>query len=544
MTLGAVALLAGVAGPGGAAQPAETCFARAATHMGTPGADTIVGTPGDDVIIGGEGDDVLKGRGGRDRICGGAGNDTLVGNAGGDRLKGGPGSDLLKGRGGKDKLAGSGGRDRLLGGRGDDTLRGGAGDDELDGGAGIDALNGGGGTDSCLRGESNRQCEGSGAGRKLLDPDALTYLGTFRLPPGEAWAWSGAALTYNPDGDPSGPSDGYPGSLFGTGHNWYQEVSEISIPVPIVTAQVGSMNAAGTLQGFRNIREDFYDFDSFEIPRVALEYLGGRLHFAWGQHFEDEGPVATHGWTTPDLSDLSAVGPWAIEGTIRYSSNDYIFAIEPHWAAIHTPDYPLATGRFRDGGWGGQGPSLHAYLPGEVSGPAPAAELPAVTLLQYGSSLGASPQALTGYHHSDEWTGGAWVDHAGGTAVLFVGTKGLGDCWYGFENGVVWPDEPPYPEWPDPPYDDRGWWSTEFEAQILFYDPADLAGVAAGALEPHEPQPYATLSIDDILLGERRPSQQYRTGGVAFDGERGVLYVMEGHVDGERPVIHVWQIAA
>jgi hypothetical protein len=512
--------------------------------MGTPGADTIVGTTGDDVIIGGDGNDVLKGRGGKDRICGGAGDDTLVGGAGGDKLKGGSGDDVIKGGGGKDKLVGSGGSDNLVGGAGNDTLKGGAGDDDLDGGAGTDTLNGGGGTDTCLRGESSRKCEGSGTGGGLLAPEALTYVGALRLPLGDDWAWSGSALTYNPDGDPSGSGDGYPGSLFGTGHNWYQEVSEISIPAPVATPQVGAMNVAQTLQAFRNIREDFFDFDSYEIPRVALEYLDGRLHFAWGQHFEDDGPVATHGWTTPDLSDFSAVGPWPIEGTIRYSSNDYIFTIDPQWAADHTPGYPLATGRFRDGGWGGQGPSLHAYVPGETSDPAPGSELPAVTLLQYGSSVNGSPLVMSDYHHSDEWTGGAWVDNSAGAAVLFVGTKGLGDCWYGFENGVVWPDDPPFPEWPDPPYDDRGWWSTEFRAEILFYDPTDLARVAAGSLEPHEPQPYATLSFNDVLLGDRRPSQQYRTGGVAYDSERGILYVMEQHGDGERPVIHVWQVGA
>ncbi len=57
----------------------------------------------------------------------------------------------------------------------------------------------------------------------LLHPDDLTYLGAFRLPDcGErlsTFAYGGEAMTFNPGGDPSGPPDGFPGSLFVMGHN-------------------------------------------------------------------------------------------------------------------------------------------------------------------------------------------------------------------------------------------------------------------------------------------------------------------------------------
>ena len=59
---------------------------------------------------------------------------------------------------------------------------------------------------------------------QLIQPNDLVYMGAFRLPDwpdGEiGWAWSGAAMAYYPDGDPNGPADGYPGSIFGTGHDW------------------------------------------------------------------------------------------------------------------------------------------------------------------------------------------------------------------------------------------------------------------------------------------------------------------------------------
>jgi hypothetical protein len=128
--------------------------------------------------------------------------------------------------------------------------------------------------------------------------------------------------------------------------------------------------------------------------------------------------------------------------------------------------------------------------------------------------------------------------------VVFVGTKGLGDCWYGFANGVVWPDEPPYPPIPDPPYDERGWWSTGFEGQIIFYDPAELAAVARGELEPYEPQPYAALQFDEYLYHIGSTQHKHHVGAASFDRERGLLYVFEPLADGDKSLIHVWEVAA
>ena len=137
-----------------------------------------------------------------------------------------------------------------------------------------------------------------------LQPGDLEYIGAFRLPdsPGMpenvGWEWSSwsSGLTYFPDGDPSGPNDGHPGSLFGVGHDHTQYVSEISIPVPVVSAtkDVNELNTAETLQGFQDIRGDLYPNLAFEIPRAGLAYLppqgqqtGGKLYFCWSQHLQE-----------------------------------------------------------------------------------------------------------------------------------------------------------------------------------------------------------------------------------------------------------------
>ena len=98
----------------------------------------------------------------------------------------------------------------------------------------------------------------------------------------------------------------------------------------------------------------------------------------------------------------------------------------------------------------------------------------------------------------------------------------------------------------------RGWWSTRFDAQFLLYDPADLAQVAAGAIEPWEPQPYASLDIDEYLYLEPPEWDQVnlgwdvqrrnRIGPAANDRNNALLYVLEMYADGAKPVVHVWKV--
>lgn len=384
---------------------------------------------------------------------------------------------------------------------------------------------------------------------ELIQPDDLVYLGAFRLPDGPdeiAWPYGGSAMTYYPDGDPDGPDDGFPGSIFGVGHDWNQYVSEISIPVPIISAtkNVEELNTATTLQEFQDIKGNLFGY--LEIPRVGLEYLPpqggqatGKLYFAWAQHMGEGETNPSHGWSELDLSNPQTAGAWRIGEYWNYVTGDYIFAIPTEWADAYAPGMYLVTGRFRDGGQGSQGPTLFAYGPwNEGSPPAPGSTLSAVPLLLYGDAYTEGSPAMNDYHHADEWSGGAWLTAGDRSAVIFVGTKGTGECWYGCSDGIVW--EPPYPE--GCPDDDRGWWSTGFEGQIIFYDPADLAAVALGAIEPWEPQPYAVMNIDGFLYHVESAQQKSHVGATSFDRERGLLYVFELFADGDKPLVHVWKV--
>jgi len=217
---------------------------------------------------------------------------------------------------------------------------------------------------------------------KLIWPEDLEYLGAFRLPDGPpeiGWEWSGSAMTYYPQGDSEGPNDEFPGSIFGTGHEWNQYVSEISIPAPLISASKdpNELPTATTLQPFMDIRAGLYDY--MEIPRVGLAYIpprdsksSGKLCFAWAQHMGEGETNPSHGWSELDLSNPQSQGLWQIGEYWNFVTGDYMFTIPNEWADAYTGGMSLVTGRFRDGGQGTLGPSLLAISPwSEGDPPAP-----------------------------------------------------------------------------------------------------------------------------------------------------------------------------
>ena len=413
-------------------------------------------------------------------------------------------------------------------------------------------------------------------------------------------------MTFNPDGDPAN-TDAYPGSLFVMGHDRIaygalpngNQVAEVSIPVPAIASNPADLPQAAFIQSFHDVTAGYFT-QLEEIPKVGLQYLnhpatGPKIHLCWGQHLQPP-DVPSHAWFNPTLDSPNLQGVWFIGYQDLYSTTGYMFDIPTSWADAHAESRYLATGRMRDGGQGGMGPTLFAYRPWLPDGSPPASgtHLAETTLLLYENAYNTEEiiRCLNGYQHPDEWEGGAWIttppsfppkvggDERGGKqAVLFAGTKSNGTkYWYGY----LHPDGPQYPcvdaavtdfdtcriaDGSSCPAGDyagccdeeqgtcvsyRGWWSTRFDAQFILYDPADLAQVAAGAIESWQPQPYASLDIDehlyldppvwDLMVLGWGDQRRYRIGDVAYDRESALLYVLELYADGGKPVVHVWRV--
>ena len=63
-------------------------------------------------------------------------------------------------------------------------------------------------------------------------------------------------------------------------------------------------------------------------------------------------------------------------------------------------------------------------------------------------------------------------------------------------------------------------------------------------MRPYEPQPYATLDIDQHLYGVVAGQQKSHLGAACFDRARGYLYVFEPRADGDKSLVHVWAVGS
>ena len=145
-------------------------------------------------------------------------------------------------------------------------------------------------------------------------------------------------MTFNPDGDPSGKNDGFPGSLFISGHDRIaygevpdgNQIAEISIPAPVITRSLDDLPVPDFLQDFVNvIGSHFSGMD--EIPRMGMQYanypkLGPTLFLAFGQHMQfDDQP--THALVSANLDPGSFQGEWYIGDQPSTNTNGYMFAL-------------------------------------------------------------------------------------------------------------------------------------------------------------------------------------------------------------------------
>jgi hypothetical protein len=427
----------------------------------------------------------------------------------------------------------------------------------------------------------------------VIDPDALKYVGAFKVPADGHdlmdWAAATCALTYYPGGDAGGPDDGYPGSLFGSGHGAQNVVSEISIPRPVVSSgkDPRELNTAKTLQPFVKVsastpggpqRKGFGSWIRAlgYLPRQG-EQKSDKVYFSgWTSYMPD---AWSHGCFGADLSNLNAAGMWPLRGQGRYVANTAFVRIPKAWADKHCRGMYLGMGGevsgVREGC--GMGPELIACAPWKqyVDGkpPKPGTPLDHVVLLKYGNWRGGGK--VRDNQHNDGWYGAAWVTRGKASALIFIGSKDVGESYYGYvknERGdKVFVNHGKQVDGNGKPIDrerfpyvardrdtgayygvkkvegGKGWKSDIPRACMLFYNPDDLAAVAGGRKQPGEPQPYARLDVSERMFIER-----HTLFGGAYDRENGILYCCEPRVIGRgdrrlarwdsRPVVHVWRI--
>jgi len=400
---------------------------------------------------------------------------------------------------------------------------------------------------------------GRGQARRSVDQSLrltagdLVYRGAFAYPAGDDWAYSGHALAYYPDGDAAGSGDGFPGSLYAAAHDQQDLVGEISIPAPVVTTSFGSLPQATVLRPLTDLTGGLLattcaacstcECATWEID--GLEYLPASQKIAWNlcDWYNVGGEdLESLGWSNLDLTGAQGVwhiGPRPDDAFHSAKTSNYLFKAPEGFAAEHLDGKWLIAGNHRLSGspGGAQGPSLYALAPwADGNPPASGQNLDAVALVYYPWSLACTENDFgaclyPGYRVDDDWGGGAWIEAGGKTGVLIAGRKGLGSNCYGI------PDIDCQPSLCAP--DEHGWHSDPYEPQILFYDPAEIAEVAAGTRAPWEVLPYEIYRP----LAEVFDPDCGRLRGVAYDAVSRLIYVTERAAGpfGETAV-HVWEL--
>lgn len=363
---------------------------------------------------------------------------------------------------------------------------------------------------------SDISCTGTGTitpPSSLFEASDLEYLGAFQFkrsaPSGGGdsltLSFGGTrGLTFRPTqaSDPS-PNDGYPGTLFmnmydatcvpadGCTNNGSGKVCEQSIPVPVISQNIGSLNnpsgvlhMATVVQNGAALTGSLFRTSTYSIRRwgglLYLPQMGSQTSPKLYWSFYDAYNVAnqdriTHGWSNVDFSDRSETSTsidakyaWHV-GTrddgnylnpYHYlKSSGFFFEIPDAFANTYLGGKKIA------GGWcygresgtqgGSSGPSLIAFSPWlNGNPPTNGSNVDATALLYYqrheglpGQNCATPPtSSIIPFDLSDTYTGGAWMDHNSKQSVLFVGTR----CQYtthyydgcdGCPPGLCWSDQ-------------------------------------------------------------------------------------------------------
>jgi hypothetical protein len=372
----------------------------------------------------------------------------------------------------------------------------------------------------------------------------VQYLGSFKVPHDDLFAWSGFGLTYYPNGNAGR------GSLFlvrgDTNVNPY--TCELSIPAPVRSNNPSNLNTATVLQSFKDITRISSSQVVNQIGDICyLPKQGGqttdKLYYSgWNFYNVENFDYNSIGWAELTLSTPNSQGMWHVGGSDENLANrvgKYLFAADKSWADTYLQGRYLLTGMIRGGGnLSSQGPTLYAIAPWEAGNPpSPGASLPMTRLLQYNTNYPYDLSTFPNFSTLDRWRSGAWITADGKHAVLLVGQKGKGsnnqECY-----GEAAHCNDPCNNW-------KGYHDYPYSARFIWYDVDELAAVATGRKSPAAVTPYS-IWTPTAFLWNPGPGCTDGLGGAAYDSDNHTLYVVELGAESTQyagyPIIHAFKV--
>ena len=409
----------------------------------------------------------------------------------------------------------------------------------------------------------------------LVYKQDLAYVGAFRLPAAtsstKTFGYGGTALTYVPGRD----------SLLVVGHDWYQEVAEISIPTPGTGATVAALPRAALRQPLTDIlagRRLTIDGDTQNGVKIGgiLPVGNSLVVTAWSYY--DAGPVKqtrTHFVTSQDFSSLgNVIGPLQVGRGFQHivpSDTSRIGGFVSGYMAPIPPAWRSALGGTALTGQGGRvsilvrtssGPSATVFTPSDLGNTTPA---PGKIVMGYPSDS-SDPGSTLDHPTLGSWgiNGGLYNGTQGfrgmifpdGTdSVLFFGW-GADDFCYGSGTDNAALHLQPVPGSPGTHYcydptpggvGNKGTHSYPTKSIVWAYNANDFVAVKNGSKKPWDVKPYATW--DFTLPFQSNVVNGIETGtfeivGAAYDPATKRIFLSSFRGDGTAPVIHVLTLNA
>lgn len=385
----------------------------------------------------------------------------------------------------------------------------------------------------------------------LVEPANLVYLGSFQLPqvpcssPTYAcFHYGGTAITY----------DSADNSLYIVGHPYGQEITEVSIPTPVITSNVSALPTATLLQNFSHALDGEINLVNPTDPNS--HYIGGELVYAGKlivsvySYYDGAGTQTTSHFTRPLNLAVTGqlLGPFRVGTQYPGFVSGYMTLVPAEWQSLLGG--PALTGNccLAIASEQSNGPAVSVFNPSTLGTENPA---PAIPLLGYPHSNPVSydgTQSAWGitsdiYNGSTKITG--IVFPVGTRSILFFGRQGTGSFCYGpgttdttlagtpVSNGVeVWCY--------DPADSSKGTHAYPYQYQVWAYDANDLLKVKNGSESQYTPQPYDIWPLNLPFSSDTNP---HYIGGVAYDPSTNRIYISQECVYANcSPIIDVFQV--
>jgi hypothetical protein len=382
----------------------------------------------------------------------------------------------------------------------------------------------------------------------LVHAPNLVYQGSFRVPAGNigssSFDYGGTAIAFNPDRQ----------SLFVVGHDWHQHVAEIAIPDIRKSKDVTALATARVLQPFADATDGGLGAVGAAPVKVGgLLAYQGRLYLTAYVFFDANGSQRlSHYVSGLDLSAKGDTrGPFQVGSVGAGFVSGYFGLVPAAWR--DALGGPVLNGQcclniitrtsF--------GPAAFAIDPAAIGGGASAPAVPLVyypaahPLLEPGTKGDGWSTTSTLFNGTSEVKGIVFPERT--RSVLFFGRQGLGPFCYG--PGTADKNKAGQPatdigdtadKWCyDPALSMKGTHAYPYEPYVWAYDAIDLAAVKRGEQKPWDVKPYGVWKLNVPFA-----TPNARLTGAAYDPRSGRIFVPAAFSDGDRPVVHVFTVAA